>query len=142
MTTTRDPSPDRMLIAERGTDWFRALRGLSLASRPFTTVVQAPNDEAFLHDAPWKGEGPDQIVLLCGADLSAATLTSRLALFRHVASSSRRPEVCMVADSERGALATEAFLEVVRSLAPNLAVRTLSLDALGSEQKRWAARAA
>lgn len=140
--STPDTSPRRMLIAERGTDWLRALRSLSLGSTPFTTLVQASGDESFLHERPWSGRAPEEIVLLCGADLSAATLTSRLALFRHVAGSPAAPAVCIVADSDESALATEAFLDVVRSLAPGLHIRTLPLEALAREQRRERAKAA
>lgn len=142
MSHTAHPSRNaRMLIAERGTDWLRALRSLSLSHRPFTTLVQAPDEDAFLRDRPWEREAPEEIVLLCGAELSSDTLTSRLALFRHLAAESRPTTVRIVADGD-GALAIEAFLEVVRSLAPQLALRVVSLSALAGEEGETLRRAA
>lgn len=123
----------RMLIAERGTDWMRALRSLSLGHQPFATLVQSSDDEGFLRDRPWQGIAPREIVLLCARELTAASLESRLNLFRHVANDAAETSVRIVADSDDGALANEAFLEVVRSLAPGLSVRVTSLAALASE---------
>lgn len=123
----------RLLIAERGTDWLRALRSLSLAHRPFTTVVQANDDHEFLRERPWQDAAPQEIVLLCGPELSAESLESRLALFRHVASAPHEITVRIVADTDDGALANEALLEVLRSMAPSLPVRVTSLAALAVE---------
>lgn len=122
---------DRILIAERGTDWLRALRCLSLAHRPFTTLVQAHDDEGFLREAPWGAVAPKEVVLLCASALTAGVMESRLALLRHV-SSLDRTVVHVVADSDEGALASRAFLEVVRDLAPGLEVRVSTLAALGT----------
>ncbi len=132
-TTLPQPRDARMLIAERGTDWLRALRSLSLGHQPFTTLVQANDDDEFLRERPWKGTAPREIVLLCSPELTAAALEGRLTLFRHVASDALDTTVQIVADSEDGALANEALLEVVRSLAPALSVRVTSLAALASE---------
>ncbi len=123
---------DRILIAERGTDWLRALRCLSLAHRPFTALVQAADDNDFLREAPWGGTPPREIVLLCADALSSAAMESRLALLRHVSQLDERVVVHVVADTDEGMLASQAFLEVVRGLAPALEVRVSTLTALAA----------
>jgi len=120
----------RIFIAERGTDWLRALRLLSLAHQPFTTLLQANGDDAFLRQRPWTGTAPREIVLLCGPDLGARALEGRLSLFRYVAVEAPDTLIRIVADSDDGALANEALLEVVRSLAPGLRVEVTSIAAL------------
>lgn len=133
---------ERMLIAERGTDWLRGLRCLSLAHRPFTTLVQAHDEDDFLREAPWSERAPEEIVLLCGSALTAEVMESRLALLRHV-SRLERIVVHVVADSDEGTLAGQAFLEVVRDLAPALEVRITTLAALtGGGPAQAASRAA
>lgn len=140
--STHAPTETRMLIAERGTDWLRALRSLSLSTRPFTTLVQARDDEAFLRDRPWEGEAPTEILLLCGRELSVGILTARLALFRHIAEQPGRTSVRILADDEDGELATAAFLEVIQGLAPGLPVRVTSLRSLAAEEGARPARKA
>ncbi len=133
-TSAHETTPRRMLIAERGTDWLRALRSLSLSHRPFTTLVQAPDDEAFLRECPWDGEAPEEILFLCGHHLDVDVLTARLALFRFISETERgATSVRIVAESDDGELAHAAFLEVVRSLAPGLAVEITSLAAIAAE---------
>jgi len=124
---------DRILIAERGTDWLRALRCLSLAHRPFTALVQAPDDDDFLREAPWGASpAPQEIVLLCADALSSAAMESRLALLRHVTQLDAPVVVHVVADTDEGRLASQAFLEVVRDLAPGLEVRVSTLTSLAA----------
>jgi hypothetical protein len=122
-----------MLIAERGTDWLRALRSLSLAHRPFTALVQAPDEAGFLRERPWQADAPQEIVLLCGDHLDIDVLTARLALFRFIAESRTATSVRIVAESDDGELASAAFLEVVRSLAPGLVVEITTLAAIAAE---------
>lgn len=131
----------RLLIAERGTDWLRGLRGLSLSHRPFTTLVQAHDDDDFLREAPWGAVAPTEIVLLCGAALSAEVMESRLALLRHV-SGLEHCAVHIVADTDEAELASQAFLDVVRELAPGLEARVTTLAALVSGGATALARAA
>ncbi|MFN7699268.1 MAG: hypothetical protein ACK6CU_05020 [Deltaproteobacteria bacterium] len=128
------PARRRMLIAERGTDWLRALRSLSLGHEPFTTLVQAPGDEGFLRERPWEGQAPEEILFLCGHRIDIGLLGARLALFRFIAESDGGAGVVrIVAESDEGRLANAAFLEVVRSLAPGLAVEITTLAALAAE---------
>jgi hypothetical protein len=143
MAHTHDTTPTRMLIAERGTDWLRALRSLSLSHRPFTTLVQAPDDAAFLRECPWEGEAPREILFLCGDQLDIDILTARLALFRFIAETERgATSVRIVAESDDGELAHAAFLEVVRTLAPSLAVEITSLAAIALAEAPPTRRAA
>lgn len=123
---------ERILIAERDTDWLRALRCLSLAQRPFTTLVQARDDDQFLRECPWGDSAPREVVLLCGPSLSSEAVASRMCLLRHLASTGRpgQTSLWVVADSERGTVANEAFLDVVRGLLPGFDLRATSLHAL------------
>ena len=124
----------RLLIAERGTDWLRALRSVSLSHRPFTTLVQAPDDAGFLRERPWHGEAPEEILFLCGHHIDIDVLTARLALFRFIAESGRgSTSVRIVAESDDGELANAAFLEVVRSLAPGLSIELTTLTSIAAE---------
>jgi hypothetical protein len=126
---------ERFLIAERDTDWLRALRCLSLRQRPFTTLVQARDDEGFLRECPWGEVAPREVVLLCGPSLSSEAVASRMSLLRHLARTGRpgQTSVWVVADSERAAVANEAFLEIVRGLLPEFDLEATSLQALADK---------
>jgi hypothetical protein len=123
---------ERILIAERHTDWLRALRCLSLAQRPFTTLVQARDDEGFLRECPWGAVAPREVVLLCGGALTADGLEARLALLRHIASTARpgQTSLWVVSDSDEATTANEAFLDVVRGLLPGFELRSIALSDL------------
>jgi hypothetical protein len=122
---------ERILIAERDSDWLRALRCLSLSQRPFTTLVQAPDDDGFLRERPWGDDAPREVVLLCGA-LSPEALAARLSLFRHIATSARpgQTTVWVVSDTDEARVANEAFLDVVRGLLPGFELRAAALSEL------------
>lgn len=119
----------RILIAEHGTDWMAALRRLSLAQVPFTTLVQGRDDSGFLRERPWGPTAPADVILLCGGALSAAKIEARLALLRHVSESAPQPTVWILADREEDALATESFVETLQSqVAPSLRVQFARIE--------------
>lgn len=109
MATDHERAPRRMLIAERGTDWLRALRYVSLSHRPFTTLVQAREDAAFLRECPWEGRAPEEILLVCGNTLTADVLTARLALLRHVEAQPGATSVRIIVDAEDGEIVFRAI---------------------------------
>lgn len=123
---------ERILIAERGTDWLRALRGLSLAQRPFTTLVQARDDDDFLRERPWGEVAPREVLLLCAGSLSPKAFDARLSLLRHIAATARPggTSLWVLSDSDEAKCANEAFLDVVRGLLPGFDLRATSLSEL------------
>jgi hypothetical protein len=119
---------ERILIAEAGTDWLHALRCLSQAPQPFTTLVQAESAE--LASCPWGESVPREVVLLCAPELTAQTMASRMSLLRHLVTTTSPGATTfwMVVDAEQSELANDAFVDVVRhQLAPGFDVRATSL---------------